>query len=153
MIDDRGVSTAVSYVLIVAIALLLTTGLILGTEALIQNERQETVRQQLEVVGQQLSSTVMTVDRFNETDSVPEQAAVTRQFPTRVAGSQYQVGVLPEDVDSGRYTLYLDAVDSNINVTVPVRQADSDLRRTRLNGGPIRVRYDGPTAEVVIERV
>lgn len=150
MRDDRAASTAISYVLVAAIALALTTGLIFGTESLVEDRRQDTARQQLEVVGQQLASTVMTVDRFNETEAVPEQAAVTRQFPNRVAGSQYQVAVVAEDRDAGRYTLYLDAVDSNVNVSVPIRQADSDLRETRVNGGTLRVTYVHATKEVVI---
>ncbi|WP_123535049.1 DUF7266 family protein [Halosimplex salinum] len=149
--DDRAVSSAVSYVLIIALAFTLTTGLVLGTESLVENQRQDTARQQLEVVGQQLASTVMNVDRFNETEAVPETAAITRQFPQRAAGSQYQVGVLVDDRDAGRYTLYLDAVDSNTNVTVPVRTADSDLRPVRVNGGTLRVTYVDATDEVVIE--
>lgn len=152
MMDDRAVSTAISYVLVVSLALLLTTGLILGTESLIQDEREETVRQQLEVVGQQLAGTVMTVDRFNETEAVPETAAVTRPFPARVAGSQYQVGVLADDPDRGRYTLYLDAVDIDVNVTVPVRQVDTGLRSTRINGGRLRIEYVHASQEVVIRR-
>lgn len=150
MMNDRAVSTAVSYVLVVSLALVLTTGLIFGTESLIQGERENTVRQQLEVVGQQLAGTVMTVDRFNETEAVPESAAVTRTFPNRIAGSQYQVGVLVDDPDSGRYTIYLDAVDTSVNVTVPVRQVDTDLRSTRVNGGTLRIEYVHASQEVVI---
>ncbi|WP_135365819.1 DUF7266 family protein [Halosimplex halophilum] len=150
MMDDRAVSTAISYVLIVSLALVLTTGLVLGTESLIQNEREDTARQQLEVVGQQLAGTVMTVDRFNETEAVPETAAVTRQFPDRVAGSQYRIGVIADDPDDGRYTLYLAAADLNVNVTVPVRQVDTGLRSTRINGGTVRVEYVHTGQEVVI---
>jgi len=150
MIDDRAASTAISYVLIISLALVLTTGLILGTESLIQNEREDSVRQQLEVVGQQLAGTVMTVDQFNGTEAPPEAAAVTRQFPGRVAGSQYRVGVIADDPDSGRYTLYLDAVDPDVNVTVPVQQVDAGLRPTRVNGGPLRVEYVDASQEVVI---
>lgn len=151
MRDDRAATSAVSYALIVALTLTLTTGLVLGTETLVENQREDTARHQLEVVGQQLSSTVMAVDRLNATEAEPEVAAVTREFPRRVAGSQYQVGVLVEDADRGRYTLFLDAIDSDVNVTVPVRQADSDLRATRVNGGTLRVVHDPDTDEVVIE--
>jgi len=150
MMDDRAVSTAISYVLVVSLALVLTTGLVLGTESLIENQREDTVRQQLEVVGQQLAGTAMTVDRFNETEAVPENASVTRQFPGRVAGSQYQVGVLADDPDSGRYTIYLDAVDIGVNVTVPVRQVDSGLRTVRVNGGTLEIEYVHASKEVVI---
>jgi seryl-tRNA(Sec) selenium transferase len=150
MMDDRAVSTAVSYVLIVSLALLLTTGLVLGTESLIEDQREETIRQQLEVVGQQLAGTVMTVDRFNETEAVPQTATVTRQFPERIAGSQYRITVAADSPDDGRYTIYLDAVDTNVNVSVPVRAADTDVRSTRLNGGTVRVAYVDATAEVVV---
>jgi hypothetical protein len=152
-VTDRAVSSAVSYVLLVTVALILTTGLILGTGTLVENQREQAVRGQLEVVGQQLASTVASVDRLNATEAEPSTAAITRQFPHRAAGAQYFVGVVVEDADHGRYAVYLDAPDANINVTVPVRVTDVDLRKTRIVGGPLRVAYEPATDEVVIESV
>lgn len=150
---DRAVSSAVSYVLLVAIALVLTSALIIGTSTLVENQREQAVEGQLEVVGQQLASTIMSVDRLNATEAEPTSAAITRRFPRRAAGAQYFVGVIVEDADRGRYTLYLDAVDTDVNVTVPVQAADTEVRQTRVGGGTLRVVYDPATAEVVIESV
>lgn len=151
MMDDRALSSVVTYSLTVAIALALTTGLVLGSEALIETQREEAAQEQIEVIGEQLGSTLSTAGRLNATDADPETLVVTRQFPDRVAGSQYRVLVAKGDTGPDAYVVYLETVDFDINVSVSVRVSASHLRRTRVNGGPLRVRYDEPTEQLVVE--
>lgn len=151
MNGERAVSSAISYTLVVAITLMLTTGLVFGTEALIDDQRKNAAREQVEVVGQQLAATIATVDQFNETKAEPDAASVVRRFPARVAGSQYQVAITAEDADRGRYAVHLETTDFRVNVTVPVRMTYADLGETRVNGGALRVGYDPGTDSVEVE--
>lgn len=150
--DDRALSSAVTYALTVVIALSLTTGIVFGAEALIDSQREQTAREQVEVVGEQLGKTLSTAGGLNATDAEPETLVVERSFPERVAGSQYQILVAESDAGPDRYVVYLETVDFDVNVSVAVRLSAADLRRARVNGGPLRVRYHEPTRQLVVER-
>lgn len=152
MTDDRALSSVVAYSLTVVIALALTTGLVFGSEALIDSQREQTAREQVEVVGEQLGGMLSTAGRLNATDADPETLVVERQLPSRVAGSQYKILVAVSDAGPDDYVVYLETVDFDINVSVSIRLSASDLQRTRINGGPLRVRYHEPTQELVVER-
>lgn len=151
MRDTRALTNAVSYTLIVAIALTLTTGLVFGSGQLIESRQEQTAREQLEVVGEQLGASISTADGLNATDKDPMTLSVTRRFPQRIAGSQYRILVADNDTAPTAHDIYLETVNFDINVTVPVRTQSSDLRRTRVNGGTIRVRYDEPSRQLVVE--
>lgn len=152
MRGNRAVSSALSYALVVAITLSLTSGLVLGAEALVDEQRETAVRSQLEVVGQRLASTVATVDRMGQLDGT-STASITREFPRRIAGAQYRIRVVQHPAVADRGTIYLDSRDLNVNVSVPVRLSDTTLAETRINGGPLRVVYDPSTDTVRVENV
>lgn len=145
MRDDRALSSALGYMLTIVIAVALTTGLVLGAEAMIQQERETAVRSQLEIIGEKTAATVMTVDRFNDTSTEPMNATVTREFPTRAAGSQYRVELV-ENSDTGRFEVTVESADFDITVRVPLRN-ESALRLDQpVNGGTISITYD-PTQD------
>lgn len=141
MRDDRAVSSAVGYTLMVVIALALTTGLVFGTESMIENQQRTVVRDQLEIIGEELAATVMTVDRFDASATEPEKATVVRQFPARVAGSQYRVELV-ENAGTGRVEVRLEAVDVDVSVRVPIRNTTKLRLDNPVNGGTLRVAYD-----------
>ena len=155
MMDDRrAVSSSLSYVLVVAITLTLTTGLVVGAEDLVDSQREQVATDQLDVVGQRLAATIMTVDRFGDVDGNPVSASVTREFPRRIAGSQYRIRTVQDAAAGDRATLYLEATDLDVNVSFSVRaQSADEIEETRLNGGSLRVVYDnsGATDRLVIE--
>lgn len=152
MIDDRGVSSALSYALIIVLTVSLTTGLVLGTNELVTDQRQQVAHDQLEVVGQRLAATIMTVDRLNATETRPEVAAITRDFPRRVSGVQYRVETVA--VGSDRWRLYLEARAVSISESFTVRlQSGVDLEETTVNGGPLRVSYDRHPSDPSKDRV
>lgn len=149
--DRRAVSSALTYSLVVVITVTMTAGLVIGTESLVEDQREDAVRDQLDVVGQQLAATMMTVDRFTATESEPVAANVTRQFPNRVAGSQYRVNVTALSPDTGRSAVVLESRDFDVTVTVPVRNATALQTASPVNGGRLRVAYDPEDDRIEVE--
>lgn len=150
--DRRGVSSALSYALVVMITLTLTAGLLLGTESLVDDQRHGVATDQLDVVGERLAATIMTVDRFTAVDGSLTMASVTREFPDRVAGSHYRVRTVQDTGSPDRATLYLEARDLDVNVSFSVRaQSASEIEETRVNGGTLRISYDPASDTVVID--
>lgn len=146
MRSDRAVSSALTYGLVVVITVSLTGGLILGADALVNDQREKAVRGQLDVIGQRLASTVETVDRMGQADGTTT-ARITREFPRRTAGAQYRIRVVQAG-SPDRGTIYVEARDLGVTRRVPVRLSSTTLEETRLNGGPLRVVYDSGTVRV-----
>jgi len=144
MIDDRAISSALTYSLVTVITLALTAGLVFGAESLVNDQRERTVQNQLDVVGQRLSSTVMTVDRMGRLDGTTT-VGVTREFPQRTAGSQYRIRV-SDSPRSDRGTIYVESRDTGMNVSVPFRLSGAEIEPTTVNGGPVRIVYDPTTS-------
>ncbi|PSQ04092.1 hypothetical protein BRC97_11840 [Halobacteriales archaeon QS_6_71_20] len=117
-----------SYVLTLGITALLISGLLIAAGGTVEQQREETTREALEVVGQQLTSRLMAADRLvaaNATDVV-----VRGSFPDSVAGSTYSV-----------------AVRSGSPPTVVLNATRTDVDAS-LSGGDIVVVYAGGRLEV-----
>lgn len=148
----RGVSSAVSYSIIIVLTLALTGGLIVGTDALVSSQRDRAVSDQLDVVGEQLASTIQTVDRMAATTS--SRAEVTREFPQRAAGTQYRVILTDTGPPGGQYQITVETSDGDVTTRTAVSvDTPLDLGGTeeRLNGGALRVRYDDGPDNLVVE--
>ena len=77
--DRRAVSSVVSYTLLVGITLVLTTGLILGTGSVVEQQRERTAQSQLQIVAERLSDTLTTADRLvRGTETAPDTLFYTR---------------------------------------------------------------------------
>ncbi|MFC7028484.1 hypothetical protein ACFQH8_15745 [Halomicroarcula sp. GCM10025710] len=62
--DDRAVSTALGYVLTLSIASLLVTGLIIAGSGFVEDRREQVVREELTVIGQQIGADLARADRL-----------------------------------------------------------------------------------------
>lgn len=149
---DRATSTAVSYTILIVLSVTLTTGLVLGTNSLVGDQRERVVHEQLEVVGERLAATLTTADRLAATDSNPDTLAITRQFPNRVAGSQYRLKI---SSSGSRSSIVLESRgDNEVTASVSVKfQSVSGLREKTINGGHLTVEYDTSSDELVITNV
>ncbi|SEN94640.1 hypothetical protein SAMN05216388_1006128 [Halorientalis persicus] len=134
--DDRGVSTTLNYVLGLAIALILVTGLLLAGGTFVENQRDQSIETELEVLAEQVSSDVEMADRLVETTSDNESVQVGRDLPARVAGSTYEVrfdgGTDPQVV--------VRTTDPEIAVRVPVKTS-TPIESSSVSGGTIAVNY------------
>lgn len=132
--DDRGVSVTVNYILGLSIAFLLVTGLFITGGDFVQDQRETSVRTELEVLGEQLAADISMADRLAQTATGDETVRVKRSLPSRVSGSSYSI-----TVEGGSDpNLVLSANDPDIEVEVEFRN-DTDVELRSINGGPIVV--------------
>ena len=144
MSRTRAVSTTLGYVLTLAIAALLVTGLIAAGGDYVETERDKVVRDELTVIGQQLAADVERADRLVR--AAETSGAVTvrlnQTFTDTVTGTTYRISLDP----SGP-SVVVDSLKPDITVTTPVR-TETPLRDTTVGGGPVQVVYDGGRLEV-----
>lgn len=62
--DDRGVSMTVSYILGLSIAFLLVIGLFLTAGDFVTEQRETSIRTEMEVLGEQIATDITLADRM-----------------------------------------------------------------------------------------
>jgi hypothetical protein len=129
---DRALTTTLSYVLALTITALLAGGLLFAAGNVVGNVEEDVTRDELRIVGQQLSSRLMAADRLARTGA--DTVRVEYGGPPLVAGSAYTVSVRggadPELVLNGT------SADVSVTVGLPV---ESDLTETTAPGGDLRI--------------
>lgn len=140
--DDRGVSTALGYVLNVGVAAILVTMLLFSAGSLVETQRDRAVETELRVVGDRVAADLAAADRLaRASDGGSVQYAV--RAPPRVAGFEYDVHVN----ESGNDTVVLDADRSDVTITVEFR-TEIPVENATVSGGDFVVVYDGDRLEV-----
>lgn len=139
---NRGTSAVVSYVYALVITSVLVSSLLMAGSGLVEDERREVVRSELEVLGQSLAADVEGADRLAGTEGT-EAVAVRTALPRRVGGVNYAVAV--NQTGNGR--VRLETTDPDVTVIVPV-VTDAPLSSTTVRGGDVVVEYDGTVLEV-----
>lgn len=133
--DARGLTTALQYVLVIFVVSLLVSGLLFGFSEIVLDQREQTVRSNLEVAGHRIAGGFATADRLGATDTT---AAVTIDLSAEAVGSQYNIAVRNE---SGDPTVVLRSWNPDVIVRVGF-ETETRVRETTVRGGPITVRYD-----------
>lgn len=147
--DDRGVSTAFGYVLLLAVAALLVSGLLIATGSFVDGQRDRTTREGLSIAGQQTAGAIETADRLVESGaSDPTTLVVEQQLPRQVAGVGYTVAVnvTGSDVELELTPATPGAAPSE-TVTVPVANR-TPVAESSVQGGHIAVTFTGGKLEV-----
>ncbi|PSP74055.1 hypothetical protein BRC86_07335 [Halobacteriales archaeon QS_3_64_16] len=153
--EDRGVSTILGYALNLSIATLLMTTLLITGADVVETQREQAVRSELQVLGQQLASAVVTADQLNASGT--ESATVTdvvvrRTLPTQVVDTSYTIDVTSQDGDD-EYGIVLDS--ANPDVTITVRFVSAAEVRTEdnspLGGGPVVINHTDTDGDSVPE--
>lgn len=143
MTDDRAVSTVLGFVLSLGISALLISGLLVSTGSFVDDQRRETVRDELEVIGQQISADLAASDRLVRNGG--EEVRVTRPFPDEVTGLSYRI----EITTSGSLTtIELRTSQPSVTVQTSVRTQTSVAGGTTLSGGDVEIVYTDPELEV-----
>ncbi len=89
---DRGVSFTLGYVLTVAIALVLVSGVLFTVGEVVKDERDETVRGEASVVGDQTAAALMAADRLAGRDD-RSNVSIALELPDRLADQAYTVSL------------------------------------------------------------
>lgn len=139
---DRGVSTVVGYVLNIGIATILITGLLISGASLVSDQRDRTVRSELDVLGNRLAADLETADRLLRTGD--GEVTVRTVLPDRVAGTEYHIAVQTTD---GAVEIRLETTDSSITRTVPVRNT-SRVKTGTVGGGDVVIDGEAGRLEV-----
>ncbi|GAA0272961.1 DUF7266 family protein [Halobacterium noricense] len=140
--DDRGVSTALGYVLNVGVAAILVTMLLFSAGSLVETQRDRAVETELRVVGDRVAADLAAADtlaRASDGGSV----RYTVEAPSNVAGFSYDVHVN----ESGNGNVVLDADRSAVTITVEF-QTEIPVENATVSGGDFVVVYEGNRLEV-----
>jgi hypothetical protein len=143
-VADRAVSTALGYVLGLAIVAAMMTGLFVVSGEIVSDERERAIRSELRVLGNQLAADVASVDRLARSAD-DGSAGLTQDLPDTVAGSGYQIRLVDEGAPPATLELTTDDPDVTVNVTVMNGTAVGD---SVVPGGDATVYYDG--SEIVL---
>ena len=143
-VADRAVSTALGYVLGLAIITALITGLFFATSEIVSEERERAAESELRVLGNRLAADITTVDRL-ALSSNDSRARLTRELPNSVAGSSYRIRL--EHDGSRPATIELTASELDVSVSVPVMNGTAVANSTS-GGGGLVVGYDGQNIEL-----
>lgn len=141
--DERAVSFTVSYVLTVAIAVLLVGGVILAAGQTVKSQRESTVRNAATVAGDQTAATVMTVDRLVRASNESNLTNVTTvlSLPETLAGQPYRVSLNSTD---GEDFVVVETDSPSIAVRTPL-VVELPVQNATVVGGDIRVVYHPST--------
>lgn len=142
--DNRAVSTAVNYVLNIAVATLLMGALLITGSGLVDDQRERAVRTELRVLGGQLADGVATADRLANTNGT-QSAVIERSLPRTVAGETYMITV---HGGSDPYLLLSTSdpdVEVGVNLTLLTDTSGDpniELTPSTVSGGDLRIVYD-----------
>ena len=128
---DRGVSVTLNYVLSLAIATLLISGLLFATGDVVGDRRESVVRGEMQVVGERVSAGLAIADRLARTGA--NTVVVEVSAPSRVAGQDYSI-----EVNATSREVVLRTTDPNVVARVPIRN-ETAIAESEANGGAVEV--------------
>ena len=138
--DDRGVSTALGYVLNVGVAAILVTMLLFSAGSLVETQRDRAVETELRVVGDRVAADLAAADTLARASDGGSVRYVV-EAPSNVAGYGYDVHVN----ESGN--VVLDADRSDVTITVEF-QTEIPVENATVEGGDFVVVYEEDRLEV-----
>lgn len=149
MSDVRAVSTTLGYVLALAIATVLITGLIIAGGDYVETQREQVIRDELSVVGQQLAADLERADRLVRAADTDSSVTVrfNKTFSNTVTGSSYEISL-----DPSQSVVVLTSSRPEVTVRVGVRTV-TDLQDTSILGGPVQVSYDDGADRLEVRNV
>ena len=139
---SRGVSTTLGYVLNLGVAAILVTTLMLSAGTLVEDQREQAIRTELEVVGERVAADLSAADRLARASDGGSVRYVV-EVPARVAGTTYDVRIN----QSGAETIVLVSDRPRVEVTVPYDTETPVTNGTQSNGR-FAVVYEDGTLEV-----
>lgn len=141
--SDRGVSTVVSYALILGIVALLLVTLTTAFAPLVSSQQTSAVHSTLEVVGNDLAGDVESADRLAVAAGANGTVVHRTRLPDRIGGSPYRIAI---DQPGGEtyYELTLRSLDHDVEVTIMVRtRTEIDVAEIgALDGGHLEIAYE-----------
>ncbi|SFL08228.1 hypothetical protein SAMN04487950_2345 [Halogranum rubrum] len=154
MRDDRAVSVGLNYVLTLGISAILISGLLLGLSGLLESQQEQTIRTELEVIGEQFAGDLGAADRLVLASDGAPTVELQPSLPQTVTGLSYTLEVVVPPSDSPYLRLSTERPDVTVRVpftlpTLPGSSPADRLADSVANGGDVVIRYtDG---ELMVE--
>lgn len=142
--NERAVSITVGYVLNVAVAALLMSGLLIAGGGLIESQTKQVTTDELAVIGQQLADDLSSADRLVRAGDV-SSLSIRIELPDRTAAGGYTVDIRTSDDD----VIELRTNAPEVIVTVPLR-LNTSVRDGGVGGGPIQIDYETDADRLVV---
>lgn len=114
---DRGLSTAVSYVLMLGIVALLVSTMTPVFAAIVSDQQEDAVASNLEVIGHDLAGEIERADRLAIAAGENNSVVVEMDLPARIGEGGYLV-VIAGDPATNRTQIRLHSPDHDITVAV-----------------------------------
>ncbi|RLM90211.1 hypothetical protein D3D02_05435 [Halobellus sp. Atlit-38R] len=149
---DRAVSITVNYVIALSITAVLISGLLIAGGGYVESERDRVVREELEVIAEQLAVGIDDADRLARATESPSELRVGVDLPARVASETYRIEVVQRSapgVEPGQYELTLRSAQSDVSVTLTVSTL-IPMDETSVNGGWVVVELDTGGGTLVV---
>lgn len=146
--DERAVSTTLGYILNLAVATLVVTGILIAGGDLVDDQREQTVRTELEVIGHQVAADLVAADELAATADAGDTVEVRRNLPRDVAGRTYQIEFVPGGGSDPH--LLLRPTGSDVVVRVDL-DLETELAASTVDGREIVIRYADVDGDPAIE--
>jgi hypothetical protein len=114
-VNDRATAPALTYVFAIGITTILVSGLLITSTGFVDDSRDRTVREELEIVGERVAASIEAVDRASDGG-----ATVSRrmEIPGTVVDTSYRLDIV--DCPDGAACLTLRSADPTLDLAVNV---------------------------------
>lgn len=142
--DNRAVSTSVSYVLVLGIVALLTSGLIAGFAPIVTDQQRDTARSTMTVFGNDIAGSIESADRLATEATNNGTVELSVRLPGRVGGSPYDIELINRtggtEYPGYHYDIELQSADPETTARVRVRSRHPlEVESDGLNGGNLKI--------------
>jgi hypothetical protein len=124
------------------VAALVVTGLVTVATDFVSSQREQVVRTELNVVGEQITDKLVAADRLVQAGNHTDRLVINGTMPSRVAGVTYTVSV----TDAGS-TRWLNLTSHGPDVAVATKlETGTEVATGSVGGGGVDIVYN-PTAD------
>lgn len=141
--NRRAVSSTVAYVLALAIAAVLISGLLVAGSTFIDDQRERVIDRELDVIAHHVAFNLEQVDRMVRAGDYPSVVRINQSFQRQVTGATYTVRL----VDGTPPAVLVNASDLGLSSRVNV-SLHTPVQESSTNGADVTIRYDGTNLEV-----
>lgn len=139
---DRAVSSTVEFVLAIAIAATLMSGLVVAASTMVERQNSAVGRSQMEAVGQQVAGGIESADRLNRTGNATTTMELAYDLPDRILSSGYTI-----DIEPGESEVVVSSSVNDETVAVPF-DSETRVAAKTIDGGDFVIEYS--SGELVV---
>lgn len=144
MIDCRGVSVTLDYIILLAVATGMLVAMLLTVGGLVDSQLDRAVEDELTVTGHALATELEQADQlYRSTENNASQLEIERRLPSHVSGHSYRLTV---NGSSEHVTLW--TTSPEVSVTVDYQAPSVAAGGDTVPGGPVRIALHDGTLEV-----